>query len=178
MSEYVAKDADPFDAGPSSREKLGKADLSSPWLRLDLCAHLLRNVLVPEGCVLCSDGQFVNDISLHMMCTIAIISSHAATAAEASIISFHRLPHVRQYQSLAQVGHRPHERLERSPIQPAGAVGGHVHAKVGVDLPGAVGVEDELATELEAGVDPVALPLEVLADNGDALLVGEGRRCW
>ena len=44
-----------------------------------------------------------------------------------------------------------------------------------MDLAGTVGVENELATELEAGVDAVAFLSEVIAYYGDALVVREGR---
>lgn len=59
------------------------------------------------------------------------------------------------------------------------AIDGDMDAKVGMDLARTVGVENELAAELQSRVDAVALLLlEVVAYYGDAILVGEGRLWW
>ena len=80
---------------------------------------------------------------------------------------------MRDDQRLVQIGHQAHERLERPPIQAPVVRLGDVDAKVGVDLAGAVGVEDQLAPELQSGVDAIALLGEVIARYGDALIVSE-----
>jgi len=70
-----------------------------------------------------------------------------------------------------QIGHRPDERLEGSPIQLSIVGFGNVDAKVGMDPSGTIGVEDEFASELETGVDAISFLGEVVAYYGDSIFV-------
>ena len=135
-----------------------------------------------KGRVLRGDRQFV-----HLVFEFIFIPGTAIIAAATIRIphSSSLRPHRRAIattdpchdERLAQVRHRPRERLDSPPIDGDLAAvvvvvivapwGWDVNAEVGVDQSGTVGVEHQLATELQAGVDAITLVREVTLDDGD-----------
>jgi hypothetical protein len=134
-----------------------------------------------QGRVLRGDRQFV-----HLVFEFIFIPGTAIIAAATIQIPHPSSlrPHRRAIattdpchdERLAQVRHRPRESLDSPPIDGYIAVvvvvivarwGWDVDAEVGVDQSGTVGVDHQLATELQAGVDAITLVREVTLDDGD-----------